>query len=227
MKHLPILIGMMLTVLPSTSVFAQQSSNYPLSAGYLVAFLDTVWSHEQDPIRRRDALSQIHGYESPQVDSATVTVRRNHAVNEAKITALLDKYGWPPKAYIGERGNHTIANVIQHSSNSVKMKYVPLMKQAVKDGQLHPRWLVRTQDRLATSRGELQIYGGQVKYYPELGRIDVWPVYDPANVDKRRAEIGLGPLADHLKRRFDLEWNLEEQIRRTAEFEKQRKKKNQ
>jgi len=64
-----------------------------------------------------------------------------------------------------------------------------------------------------------------MKYYPETKSFNVWPVYDPVNIDKRRAEIGLGPIAEHLKNRFDFEWNLEEQIKRTAEFEAEMNKK--
>jgi hypothetical protein len=64
-----------------------------------------------------------------------------------------------------------------------------------------------------------------MKYYPETKSFNVWPVYDPENIDKRRAELGLGPIAEHLKNRFDFEWNLEEQIKRTEEFETERKNK--
>ena len=100
-----------------------------------------------------------------------------------------------------------------------------MMKEAVKDKKLHPRFLVRAEDRIATERGDLQIYGGQMKYYPETKSFNVWPVYDPVNIDKRRAEIGLGPIAEHLKNRFDFEWNLEEQLKRTAAFEQARESK--
>ncbi|MFT4737494.1 MAG: hypothetical protein ACI92W_001608, partial [Paraglaciecola sp.] len=53
---------------------------------------------------------------------------------------------------------------------------------------------------------------------------NVWPVLDPINIDKRRAEIGLIPIAEHLRARFDFEWNMEEQIARTEAFEKERNK---
>jgi len=96
------------------------------------------------------------------------------------------------------------------------------MRQAVKEGQLAPRFLVRTEDRVATEQSKLQIYGGQMKYYPETKSFNVWPVLDPKNIDKRRAEIGLEPIAEFLKNRFDFEWNLEEQIKRTEEFERKR-----
>ena len=90
------------------------------------------------------------------------------------------------------------------------------------DNKLEPRYLVRAEDRIATDKDELQIYGGQMKYYPETKKFNVWPVYDPVNIDKRRVEIGLEPITEFLKTRFDFDWNLEEQIKRIEEFEKQR-----
>jgi len=95
-----------------------------------------------------------------------------------------------------------------------------MMRRAVNGKQLSPRLLARAEDRIATDRGELQIYGGQMKYYPKTKTFNVWPVYDPVNIDKRRAKIGLEPIAIFLKRRYNFEWNLEEQIKRTADFEK-------
>jgi hypothetical protein len=98
------------------------------------------------------------------------------------------------------------------------------MRKAANDKQLNPRFLVRAEDRIATERGDLQIYGGQMKYYPATKTFNVWPIYDPINIDKRRAKIGLGSIAEHLKNRFNFEWNLEEQIKRTAEYEKEQNK---
>ena len=160
--------------------------------------------------------------ESEQVQEQQLIYERNHAINEVKVLNLLDTYGWPKKETIGERGNRTICNVIQHSDNQIRIKYLPMMRQAVLDQQLDPGFLVRAEDRIATERGDLQIYGGQMKYYPETQTFNVWPVYDPVNIDKRRAEIGLGSIAEHLKTRFDFEWDLEEQLKRTAAFEQEK-----
>ena len=188
----------------------------------LVAILDTIFRTEQEPIRLRDAFLKSHGDESKEFLEQQEIYEKNHAINEKKIRAILDKSGWPEKEIIGERGNRTICNVIQHSENDIRIKYLPMMKQAVLDKKLNPQLLVRAEDRIATERGDPQIYGGQMKFYPETKSFNVWPVLDPINIDKRRAAIGLGPIADFLKSRFDFEWNLEEQIKRTEEFEKQR-----
>ena len=191
----------------------------------LIAVLDTIWRTEQEPITLRDSLIEKYGVESKEVQGQQEIYERNHAINERKVKVILDKYGWPGKDIIGEQGNWTICNVIQHSDNEIRIKYLPMIRQAVKDKKLHPRFLVRTEDRIATERGDLQIYGGQMKYYPETKSFNVWPVYDPVNIDKRRSEIGLEPISEFLKRRFNFEWNLEEQIKRTSEFEKDRIKK--
>lgn len=57
-----------------------------------------------------------------------------------------------------------------------------------------------------------------MKNYPETKSFNLWPVLDPENIDKRRAEIGLEPIAEFLKSRFDFEWDLEEQVKRTEAF---------
>ncbi len=188
-----------------------------------VAVLDTVWNTEQTPIRKRDSARRIHGVDSEEFNKYHAIYKKNHVVNEEKVRYILDTYGWPKHDIIGEQGNWTIANVLQHSSLEVREKYIPLMQQAVKDKQLEARFLVRAEDRIATDKGELQIYGGQMKYYPETKSFNVWPVYDPENIDKRRAAIGLGPIKEFLKARFDFEWNLEEQIERSKAFEEARK----
>ncbi len=185
----------------------------------LIALIDEIWKTEQEPIRSRDSLMAIYGVDSELVKEQQLIIDKNHIINEKKVKEILDKYGWPTKKMIGERGNWTICNVIQHSDNEVRIQYLPMMRQAVNDKLLEPRFLVRAEDRIATERGDLQIYGGQMKYYPETKSFNLWPVFDPENIDKRRTAIGLDSIAVFLKNRFDFEWNLEEQIIRSKEFE--------
>ena len=193
----------------------------------LVAVLDSIWNAEQRPIRSRDSLMELYGAESELVKEQQAIYEKNHSINEKKVKHILDAYGWPTKEMAGEQGNWTICNVIQHSDNAVRIQYLPMMRQAVKDKKLEPRFLVRAEDRIATERGDLQIYGGQMKYYPETKSFNLWPVYDPKNIDKRRTEIGLDSIAIFLKNRFDFEWNLEEQIQRSEAFKRERQKRGE
>lgn len=226
MRFLPLFF-----VLFITSCSAQhqpdQSASTEINQPDWVSILDTMWNVEQLPIRRRDSIGRADGFESETYKKQDEIYHKNHDINEAKLTALLDEYGWPGEAIIGERGSVTICNVIQHSPNEVRLKYLPMMREAVKMKKLSPWLLGRTEDRIATEAGKPQIYGGQVKYYPETKSFDVWPILDPENVDARRAEIGLEPMAEFLKtRRPPLEWDLEAQIKRTEAFLKAAKQKD-
>lgn len=196
----------------------------PTKTENLVAMLDTIFRTEQEPIRLRDSFLNVYGDESKEYLEQQKIYEKNHAINEKKVRDILDNSGWPDKELIGKQGNRTICNVIQHAENDIRIKYLPMMKKAVLDKKLNPQLLVRAEDRIATETGGLQIYGGQMKFYPKTKTFNVWPVLDPKNIDKRRAEVGLGPIQEYLKNRFDFEWNLEEQIKRTEEFKKQMKK---
>lgn len=190
----------------------------------LIAILDTVYQQEQVPIRTRDELMEKFGTESKEAQVYQKIYKENHAINEQIVTRILDDFGWLGVSEIGEQGNRTLYLVIQHSAVDVRQKYLPMLQNAVKNGNAPPRFLANVQDRISTDLGELQAYGEQMKFYPESKSFNVWPVMDPANIDVRRAEIGLGPIADHLKNRFNFDWDLEEQLKRTADFENDMKK---
>lgn len=204
MKYI-LLISLLLAMSCSSKTKSERISTTLQNQENLIAVLDTIWKAEQRPITLRDSLMKIYGTESDLVKEQQAIYEKNHIVNERKVKNILDKYGWPTKEMAGEQGNWTICNVIQHSDNTVRTQYLPMMRQAVKDKKLEPRFLVRAEDRIATERGDLQIYGGQMKYYPETKSFNLWPVYDPENIDKRRTEIGLDSIAIFLKNRFDFE----------------------
>ncbi len=218
-------IFILLSVLSTSNSISQKTTNTIQKPENLMAVLDTIWQTEQTPLRIRDSLMNIYGAESKEYNKYQEVYEKNHIINEKKITDILNNYGWPTKEMAGEQGNWTICNVIQHADNEIRIKYLPMMRQAVKEKKLAPRFLVRAEDRIATESGNLQIYGGQMKYYPETKSFNLWPVYDPVNIDTRREEIGLGPIAEFLNQRFDFEWNLEEQIKRTKEFELEKQQK--
>ena len=185
--------------------------------------LDSVWHSEQAPIRKRDSLMRLYGVDSEEAQVAQAEYKRNHVENERIVLAIFDRQGWPEKTTINEQGHLTLANVLQHASMEVREKYLPMMRQATAKGDLEPRLLARAEDRLATDRGELQRYGGKIKYYPESGTFDVWPIFEPEQVDQRRAAIGLEPMAEFLKnRRMPLPWDVTVQIQRSKRFLEER-----
>ena len=192
--------------------------NNQLDKENFIALLDTIRRLDREPLIMRDSMGKIYGPESEEAQYYQKIAWKNHPYNIKKIKEILGNENWPDTTLIGPRGNEIICTILQHSDLEIREHYIPRMKQAVLDKKLEPRWLVRAEDRIRTDKGDLQLYGGQMKWYRETKTFNVWPVYEPENIDKRRAEIGLGPIAEHLMNRFEFEWNLEEQIQRTEEF---------
>ncbi|MBK9487034.1 MAG: hypothetical protein IPO01_18185 [Chitinophagaceae bacterium] len=79
------------------------------------------------------------------------------------VSKILEKYGWISYDTIGYKASQALFLVIQHSDSSTQEKYLPLLKQAVKDNRAFGHELALLEDRVLIKRGKNQIYGSQVK----------------------------------------------------------------
>ena len=120
------------------------------------------------------------------------------------VSKILDKYGWISYDTIGFKAHQTLFLVIQHADSTTQEKYLPLLKQAVKDNRAFAHDLALLEDRVLIKRGSKQIYGSQIQCDSTGKKCWILPIEDEINVDKRRAEVGLQPLAEYVKT-----WNIE------------------
>ncbi|MFW5759262.1 MAG: DUF6624 domain-containing protein, partial [Bacteroidota bacterium] len=109
--------------------------------------------------------------------------------------------------------------VIQHADLETQVEYLPLLQKAVKKENAKASSLALLEDRIALRQGKFQTYGSQIWTNPETGELFVAPLIDPENVDKRRAEVGLGTLSSYLKQ-WQLEWNVEGYLKKLPEYER-------
>lgn len=128
-------------------------------------------------------------------------------INVLKITRILDKYGWLGRDIIGKEGNTTLFLVIQHADLKTQEKYMPMMREAVKKHQASGAAFAMLEDRIALREGRKQIYGSQIETGTD-GIMSLSPLEDPDNVDKRREEVGLGPIAEYLQS-WNITWDVE------------------
>jgi hypothetical protein len=78
---------------------------------------------------------------------------------------------------------------------------LPLVEKAYKSGSLAGQSYALLLDRVLVREGKPQMYGTQAKPFEEWndGQAAAMPIEDEANVDKRRAVVGLPPLSEYLK----------------------------
>lgn len=153
------------------------------------------------------------------VDSIGKIMIYKDSLNLIKISKILDEKGWVGKDVVGAQANETLYLVIQHSPLQYQQKYLPMMREAVKKGNANSRNLAYLEDRIALREGKRQIYGSQIAINSITGKSHISPLQDPDNVDKRRAEVGLGPIANYAKKN-GLVWDVEAYKKELPELEK-------
>ncbi|MFD1284318.1 DUF6624 domain-containing protein [Mesonia ostreae] len=156
--------------------------------------------YEEDQSLRkqiRDVEAEF-GRDSKEMKAHWAKIIEKDSINLIKIQNILDERGWLGSDVIGRQGNSTLFLVIQHSDLEIQEKYLPMMRDAVDEGNARASSLALLEDRVALRKGEKQIYGSQIGRDPETGEFYVSPLIDPENVDKRRAKVGLGSIADYV-----------------------------
>ena len=123
------------------------------------------------------------------------------SLNLLKVEKIIKQYGYPGKAMVGEPTNVAAWFVIQHANSEKITEYLPLLREASKNGDIPESLMALMEDRHLMYQGKEQIYGTQGSF--TNGTSYIWPIKDPENVNKLREEIGLTEtIEDYAKRLY-------------------------
>ena len=146
------------------------------------------------------AVEEKFGRESKEMAYYWTLISQQDSLNEVAVVEIIEKRGWPGKSLVGGKANITVWLVIQHAPLELQEKYLPLLRKSVLKGESEGSHLAMLEDRILMRNGQKQKYGSQIKSDPETGEYFLHPIEDPANINKRRAEVGLGPIEEYVKR---------------------------
>jgi len=167
--------------------------------------------NESDQRYRRqiEFIETKYGRESNQLKALLNDMYLADSINLIHVDSILKVFGWLGSDKIGSQANLTLFAVIQHSKLSVQLEYLPLIREAVIKGNAQAKNLAILEDRVAIFQGKMQTYGSQVFWSKLTNKYFILPLADIDNVDKKRAEVGLQPLAEYVSR-WNIKWNAEE-----------------
>lgn len=119
--------------------------------------------------------------------------------NTAWLRAVVESHGWPGRSTVGTDGANAAFLLVQHADRDTAFQamVLPLMERAYATGDAEGQQVALLTDRIATARGEPQVYGSQADI--SNGRVVLKPIRDSAGVDVRRARMGLPPLAEYVR----------------------------
>jgi hypothetical protein len=182
----------------------------------LVVLLDTIIQDDQQPRLQLAETEKKYGWTSSQMRVNLAQMAKKDSINIKKIKSILDKYGWIGEDVVGYKGSDAIFLVIQHSDLATQLKYLPMFRDAVKQGKALPSRLALLEDRVSLRQGKKQIYGSQIMQNNKTGKYYVQPLEDPENVDKRRAKVGLPPIQEYVSQ-WAIKWSIEQYYKDLAE----------
>jgi hypothetical protein len=173
--------------------------------GAVIAYNDESRGWSNDSLRRvllalADADRLIRRDFGPESFRDTAFLRRMDLVDSVNSVAMLEilrTHGWPGKSLVGARGASAAWLIVQHSRAPLLEEGERLML-AMPEGEVSPADLAMLIDRRLVVQKKPQRYGTQFTPF-ENGTTRLSPVEDPANLEARRADMGLPPMAEQIR----------------------------
>lgn len=130
-----------------------------------------------------------------------------HIANAKELDAIIDAVGWPHRGIAGVEGAEAAWLIAQHAISlpDFQRKVLRLLKENA--GDVPPAQIAMLEDRIRRFEGKPQLYGTQFDW-DDNGQLSAGVIEDEANVDRRRANVGLNSLKERT-----------EEMRRRAENE--------
>lgn len=120
-----------------------------------------------------------------------------HLENAALLERAFDALGWPGRKLLGDEGAAAAFLILQHAiaAPDTQRRGLALMLDAIPAGEANTLDAAYLSDRIAVFEGRAQIFGTQFDW-DAAGQLSPAPISDEANLDDRRASVGLPPMSD-------------------------------
>jgi hypothetical protein len=132
--------------------------------------------------------------------------------NVKTVEELIKQYGYPGNSLVGKPTNEAAFFVLQHST--VIDKYLPSIEKAAKENELPFYLYAMMKDRSLMYNNKEQIWGTQAKGMNVINKdtdkpkwtFFIWPIADPANVNKRRKRAGFPQTVEENAKRLGISY---------------------
>jgi VWFA-related protein len=136
--------------------------------------------------------------ENRKPDALIERMRESREKNAIRLCTILKSYGWPTKSLVGQDGVEAAFFVLRNSSaRQLNVDLIPVIVAAVRQGEISRPGFSSFIDRMRLGAGLKQLFGTQATISD--GFLVLFPIEVEAEVDARRKQFELPPLADYLR----------------------------
>jgi len=134
-------------------------------------------------IKDDQAVRAIEGFDPKKLEEAD---RRT----AGPLKAIFARYGVPTFDMVGVQAANDFVTMVQHQPPEFRIAVLPKLKANVDAGQGEPGTYAMVYDRTQRDQGKNQLYGQQLECANGKA-LEVAPIDDEKDVNRRRAELGL------------------------------------
>jgi len=201
-----LLLVVMVVSVASVSLFAQSKCLSPDEAKALLTQLDSRQDKTLNKKLREEVLKLVsrseraihRAVEGPITkDALRKHVEEAREENNVRLCQILKEFGWPTSAEVGKDGVRAMIYLVRNSLQpDLQADLLPVIIAAVKRGDTEKAEVADMVDRMRVDSGRKQLFGTQVKIIN--GFLVLAPIESEAQVDVRRKQFGLIPMAQYL-----------------------------
>jgi hypothetical protein len=120
-----------------------------------------------------------------------------HNANADLLAQVFDVMGWPGRHRLDDDGAAAAFIILQHAiaRPEIQRRGLSLMLDAIPQGHANAMDAAYLADRIAIYEGGKQTFGTQFDW-DSNGQLSPAPTHDLANLEERRASVGLPPMSD-------------------------------
>jgi len=178
-----------------------------LSPDQIKSILAQVNSRQQLPLNKklRDELLKLKKKDQERTNKsideekpdALERIRASRENNATRLCPILKQYGWPTISLVGKDGVEAAFHLLRNSVPQLKVDMLPVIVAATTVGEISRPGFASYVDRLRLDAGLKQVFGTQATTIN--GFLVLFPIEAEAQVDARRKQFEMPPLADYLR----------------------------
>lgn len=129
------------------------------------------------------------------------SIRTTDSVNFYRLKKITDTYGFPGYTMVGKDFSDSFWNLVQHQDNHLEYQkeVLALMKIEVDKKNASGTYYAYLTDRVLVNSNEEQEFGTQMRINEAGTSYEPKPVIDPANLNTRRASVGLTTIEEYIQ----------------------------
>ncbi|WP_396224221.1 DUF6624 domain-containing protein [Gemmatimonas sp.] len=168
----------------------------PARTAWQTATLDTLLRLAREDAADRDAPAQL----ASAADSASAfKLLRADSLRTRWVRSAVEQHGWPVGSVRGDSALEAAWMILQHSPDTAwQGASLRELQVLAERGDIPKPNVALLTDRVLGQRGEPQVYGSQFDLVES--RAVAAPIADLANLDARRARMGLGPMREYVRK---------------------------